>query len=72
MDTIEKLKILSNDSQYDLACACGSSKDDHRRRGGEGRCFPLKIRREKRITSLEDLGLKGKRLEKAKQYVIFE
>jgi predicted DNA-binding helix-hairpin-helix protein len=31
----------------------------------------LKIRREKNHR-LEDLGLKGKRFEKAKQYVIFE
>lgn len=44
MDTIEKLKILSNDSQYDLACACGSSKDDHRRRGGEGKwLYPVTL-----------------------------
>src|SRR4030065_2577869 len=33
MDTIEKLKILSEDSQYDLACACGTAKDGHRKRG---------------------------------------
>ena len=29
-DTQEKLRILSADAQYDLACAC-SSKDDHGR-----------------------------------------
>ncbi|MHC5117725.1 MAG: radical SAM protein, partial [Planctomycetota bacterium] len=34
-DTLEKLKILSTDAQYDLACACGSKKDEHRRRGGK-------------------------------------
>ncbi|GAH53824.1 unnamed protein product, partial [marine sediment metagenome] len=27
----EKLEILSADAQYDLACACGSTKDEHRR-----------------------------------------
>ena len=32
-DTLEKLNILSADAQYDLACACGSKKDEHRRRG---------------------------------------
>lgn len=35
-DTFEKLRILSADAQYDLACACGSVKDEHRRRGEEG------------------------------------
>ncbi len=37
METIEKLKILSADSQYDLACACGTLKDEHRTRGQEGK-----------------------------------
>jgi predicted DNA-binding helix-hairpin-helix protein len=32
----------------------------------------LKVRREKWISGLEDLGMKGKRLEKVKNYVIFE
>lgn len=32
-DTTEKLKILAADSQYDLACACGSSDADRRKRG---------------------------------------
>jgi len=31
-DTTEKLAILSRDSQYDLACACATGKDEHRRR----------------------------------------
>lgn len=44
MDTIEKLKILSQDSQYDLACACGSSKDDRRRRGLDGKwLYPVAL-----------------------------
>ena len=33
----EKLRVLSEDSRYDLACACGTMKDEHRRRGPEGK-----------------------------------
>ncbi len=44
MDTIEKLKILSEDSQYDLACACGTGKEDHRKRGTEGKwLYPVAL-----------------------------
>ena len=44
MDTIEKLKILSNDSRYDLACACGTNKDDRRRRGLDGKwLYPVTL-----------------------------
>jgi predicted DNA-binding helix-hairpin-helix protein len=44
MDIIEKLRILSEDSQYDLACACGTGKDDHRRRGAEGKwLYPVSL-----------------------------
>ncbi|GAK51647.1 helix-hairpin-helix motif protein [Candidatus Moduliflexus flocculans] len=32
LDTREKLRILSHDSQYDLACACGMNDEDRRRR----------------------------------------
>ena len=32
LNTFEKLKILSQDSQYDLACACGTKESDHRHR----------------------------------------
>ncbi len=35
-DTIEKLQILGRDGQYDLACACGSTRDEHRERGPDG------------------------------------
>ena len=43
-DSRQKLKILSADSQYDLACACGSSKDEHRKRGGDGRwIYPVTL-----------------------------
>ncbi|MBI3815480.1 MAG: radical SAM protein, partial [Nitrospinae bacterium] len=44
MDTIEKLKILSEDSQYDMACACGTNKDDRRRRGLDGKwLYPVTL-----------------------------
>ncbi len=44
MDTIEKLKILSQDSQYDLACACGTNKDDRRKRGLDGKwLYPVAL-----------------------------
>ncbi|MDD3119695.1 MAG: radical SAM protein [Victivallales bacterium] len=37
LDTRQKLDILSADSQYDLACACATGKDEHRRRGLDGK-----------------------------------
>lgn len=44
METIEKLKILSQNSQYDLACACGTSTDDRRKRGLDGRwLYPVAL-----------------------------
>jgi predicted DNA-binding helix-hairpin-helix protein len=44
METIEKLKILSEDSQYDLACACGTNKDDRRKRGLDGKwLYPVTL-----------------------------
>jgi predicted DNA-binding helix-hairpin-helix protein len=42
--TQEKLEILSADAQYDLACACGSTKDEHRRRSGDGKwIYPITL-----------------------------
>jgi len=35
-DTHKKLQILSSDAQYDLACACGTGKDEHRKRRSDG------------------------------------
>ena len=35
-DTQEKLRILSADAQYDLACACSSKDDPGRTRGSDG------------------------------------
>jgi predicted DNA-binding helix-hairpin-helix protein len=43
-DTCQKLQILTADAQYDLACACGSSQDDARRRGGQGKwIYPVTL-----------------------------
>ncbi len=44
MGIIDKLNVLSADSQYDLACACGTSRDEHRRRGRDGRwIYPVAL-----------------------------
>lgn len=44
MDTIEKLRVLSADSQYDLACACGTSDLDRRKRGLDGKwLYPVSL-----------------------------
>lgn len=43
-DTLDKLKILSSDAQYDLACACGSTQDEHRKRGADGKwIYPVTL-----------------------------
>src|SRR3989339_345230 len=43
-DTEQKLEILSADARYDLACACGSTKDEHRRRATNGRwVYPVTL-----------------------------
>ena len=43
-DTFEKLQLLSRDSQYDLACACGTDKSGHRTRGSSGRwIYPVAL-----------------------------
>lgn len=46
-DVINKLDILSEDSQYDLACACSSKNPkEHRRRGLDGRwLYPVPLTR---------------------------
>jgi len=42
--TGEKLEILSTDAQYDLACACGSRKEEHRKRSGQGKwIYPITL-----------------------------
>jgi predicted DNA-binding helix-hairpin-helix protein len=56
VDTIEKLKVLSEDSQYDLACACGTRKDEHRRRGPDGRwLYPVVLSRGRYTVLLKTL-----------------
>jgi len=35
-DPLGKLRILAQDSQYDLACACGTSRGEHRKRMTDG------------------------------------
>lgn len=44
-DTEEKLRILSQDSQYDLACACGTKQsEDHRHRSDDNRwIYPVAL-----------------------------
>jgi predicted DNA-binding helix-hairpin-helix protein len=43
-DTDEKLDILSRDARYDLACACATGKDEHRRRSADGRwIYPVTL-----------------------------
>jgi predicted DNA-binding helix-hairpin-helix protein len=42
--TQEKLEILSADAQYDLACACSTTKDEHRRRTSDGKwIYPVTL-----------------------------
>ncbi len=46
MDTFDKLDYLAEASQYDLACSCGTSKGDHRRRDGHGKwLYPVPLTR---------------------------
>ncbi|MDT8300060.1 MAG: radical SAM protein [Sedimentisphaerales bacterium] len=43
-NTQEKLEILSADAQYDLACACSTSKDQSRKRSGDGKwIYPVTL-----------------------------
>jgi len=43
-DAIDKLRVLSNDSRYDLACSCGTREDEHRKRGEDGRwIYPVTL-----------------------------
>jgi predicted DNA-binding helix-hairpin-helix protein len=43
-DTLKKLEILSADAQYDLACACGTLDDEHRKRGAQSRwIYPVTL-----------------------------
>jgi predicted DNA-binding helix-hairpin-helix protein len=43
-DTLKKLQILSADAQYDLACACGSTKYEHRKRDTDNKwIYPVTL-----------------------------
>jgi predicted DNA-binding helix-hairpin-helix protein len=43
-DMLTRLQMLSNDAQYDLACACGSTKEEHRKRTLQGRwLYPVTL-----------------------------
>ena len=43
-DILEKLSILADDSKYDLACACGTSSRERRRRGLDGKwLYPVPL-----------------------------
>ncbi|MDP2922478.1 MAG: helix-hairpin-helix domain-containing protein [Candidatus Omnitrophota bacterium] len=43
-DTTEKLNILSRDSRYDLACACATREDEHRKRSKEDKwIYPVSL-----------------------------
>ncbi len=44
MDTIEKLRVLSEDARYDLACACATTEEEHRTRGLDGKwLYPVSL-----------------------------
>ena len=44
MNTLQKLQVLSKDSQYDLACSCGTSKDDRRKKNADGKwIYPVSL-----------------------------
>jgi predicted DNA-binding helix-hairpin-helix protein len=44
MDIIGKLKILSENSQHDLACACSTGRDEHRKREQDGKwLYPVTL-----------------------------
>lgn len=46
MDIMSKLQMLSDASQYDLACACGTNGSDRRRRGSDGAwLYPVSLPR---------------------------
>ncbi len=82
MDTQQKLEILADASQYDLACACGTKGGDDHRKRADGRSdrwlYPasltarriVKARKEGAFRSLRQVGLKGKRLATVARYVV--
>jgi predicted DNA-binding helix-hairpin-helix protein len=46
MNTVDKLQLLADASQYDLSCACGTKNKDHRTRGADGTwLYPVSLPR---------------------------
>ncbi|UCD36279.1 MAG: radical SAM protein [Nitrospiraceae bacterium] len=46
LDAKDRLKVLAEDSRYDLSCACGTGEEDRRKRGGNGKwLYPLSLPR---------------------------
>ena len=55
-NTEQKLEILSADAQYDLACACGSTKDEHRRPSADGKwIYPVALPNGGRVSLFKSL-----------------
>jgi predicted DNA-binding helix-hairpin-helix protein len=56
-DTLEKLEILAQDSQYDLSCACGNKDEStHRKRGQDDRwIYPAALPNGRQIPILKTL-----------------
>lgn len=56
MDTLSKLQVLSDASQYDLACACGTNNNDRRKRGSDGAwLYPVSLPRGGQAVMLKTL-----------------
>jgi predicted DNA-binding helix-hairpin-helix protein len=54
--TYDKLSILSQDSRYDLACACGTREDEHRTRSAEGKwIYPVTLQNGQKTFLLKTL-----------------
>ncbi len=76
-NTTDKLKILSADAQYDLACACNTKGEQARTRGDQGNwIYPVSLPNGgqsilfKTLMS-KDIGKVGVRLKKAEKYLRF-
>jgi len=55
-NTQQKLEILSAESRYDLACACSTHRDEHRRRGADGRwIYPVALPNGRKATLFKTL-----------------
>ena len=80
MDTLAKLQLLSDASQCDLSCACGTKQGaDHRTRGAGGSwLYPVSlpgggtsiILKTPLSNAAIEESLKGNRLEALKKYAV--